>query len=224
MAEPAYTVASDSETIGEEKSPAQPDIAIGIDIGTSQCSVAFWNGSEVELLKNSRNQKTMRTYVSFKDENPSAGVTNQLNHEKDLFTGSAIFNLKRLIGRVDTDPVVHASKTLPFLVQTLDIEALITLYEGDEDKLDKNHLLGYFKVGIPPAPKGTPEINICLDIDASNVLRCLAGVVLPGSPKPVAPIMEIVLPMVDDGHGWCAEALKREYGSALDMISLRRKM
>uniref|UniRef100_A0A7N0TJR4 Heat shock protein 70 n=1 Tax=Kalanchoe fedtschenkoi TaxID=63787 RepID=A0A7N0TJR4_KALFE len=128
-------------------------------------------------------------------------------------------------------PIIFRNTTIPArreLVFTTtrenQTEALITLYEGDEDKLDKNHLLGYFKVGIPPAPKGTPEINICLDIDASNVLRCLAGVVLPGSPKPVAPIMEIVLPMVDDGHGWCAEALKREYGSTLDLISLRRKM
>ncbi|CAM8932882.1 unnamed protein product [Rhodiola kirilowii] len=568
-AEPAYIVASDSETTGEEKSPPRPDIAIGIDIGTSQCSIAFWNGSEVELLKNLRNQKTMRTYVSFKDENPSAGLTTQLNNEDELFTGSAVFNMKRLIGRVDTDPVVHASKTLPFLVQTLDIgvrpfvaalvnnvwrsttpedvlaiflvevramvelrlkrtvrnvvltipvsfsrfqitrveracamaglhvlrlmpeptavallyaqqqlkiaqdsmgsgieklalifnlgagycdvavtataggvseikalsggaiggediiqnmmrhllpdseslflnhgvneitpmsllrvatqdaihslssqdmvhfdvdlgngtrvnkvvtrkefeevnekvfekcealvvqcirdakvelgnlsdvilvggcsnipkvrdivlglcrkdtcytgmnpyeavvcgaalegaiasgvsdpcgnldlltiqvtplsigiradgnefipiihrnttmparrelvfttthdnqaEALIIIYEGEEDKLDKNHLLGYFKISIPQAPKGTPEINVCLDIDASNVLRCLAGVVLPGNPKPVAPIMEVMLPMVDDGHGWCAEALDRAYGTSLDLISLRKK-
>lgn len=122
MAEQAYTVASDSETIGEEKSAsAFPEIAIGIDIGTSQCSVAFWNGSEVELLRNSRNQKIMRSYVTFKDEIPSGGVTNQLSHEYEMLSGAAIFNMKRLIGRVDSDPVVHSSKTLPFLVQTLDI-------------------------------------------------------------------------------------------------------
>ncbi|KAJ0092386.1 hypothetical protein Patl1_25381 [Pistacia atlantica] len=122
MAEPAYTVASDSETIGEEKSSSVfPEIAIGIDIGTSQCSVAFWNGSQVELLKNTRNQKMMRSYVTFKDEVPSGGVSNQLSHENEMLSGAAIFNMKRLIGRVDTDPVVHASKSLPFLVQTLDI-------------------------------------------------------------------------------------------------------
>ncbi|MBA0651619.1 hypothetical protein Goklo_018928, partial [Gossypium klotzschianum] len=75
MAEPAYTVASDSETTGEEKSSsAFPEIAIGIDIGTSQCSVAVWNGSQVELLKNTRNQKLMRSYVTFKDDIPSGGT------------------------------------------------------------------------------------------------------------------------------------------------------
>ncbi|CAL0332085.1 unnamed protein product [Lupinus luteus] len=121
MAEPAYTVASDSETTGEEKSSAFPEIAIGVDIGTSQCSVAVWNGSQVELLKNTRNQKMMRSYVTFKEDIPSGGVSSQLLHEHDLLSGSTIFNMKRLIGRVDTDPVVHASKNLPFLVQTLDI-------------------------------------------------------------------------------------------------------
>ncbi|KAF5752278.1 heat shock protein 70 [Tripterygium wilfordii] len=122
MAQPAYTVTSDSENTGEEKSSvAFPDIAIGIDIGTSQCRVAVWNGSQVELLKNARNLKMMQSYVTFKDDLSSGGVSNQLSHELDMFSGSVIFNMKRLIGRVDTDPVVHASKSLPFLVQTLNI-------------------------------------------------------------------------------------------------------
>ncbi|XP_059294235.1 heat shock 70 kDa protein 8 [Lycium ferocissimum] len=122
MAEQAYTVVSDSETTGEEKtSPAFPEIAIGIDIGTSQCSVAVWNGSQVELIRNTRNRKLMRSYVTFKDEVPAGGVSDELAHEYDMLSGAAIFNMKRLIGRVDTDPVVHASKSLPFLVETLDI-------------------------------------------------------------------------------------------------------
>ncbi|GLT76829.1 hypothetical protein SLA2020_484650 [Shorea laevis] len=571
MAEPAYTVASDGETTEEEKSsPAFPEIAIGIDIGTSQCCVAVWNGSQVELLKNTRNQKMMRSYVTFKNETPSGGVSNQLSHENEMFSGAAIFNMKRLVGRVDTDPVVHASKSLPFLVQTLDIgvrpfiaalvnnvwrsttpeevlaifllelrgmaevrlkrpirnvvltipvsfsrfqltrieracamaglhvlrlmpeptavallyaqqqqqvvhenmgsgsekialifnmgagycdvavtataggvsqikalaggaiggedilqnmmqhlvpeseklfsshgineiksmgllrvatqdaihklssqnsiqidvdlsnglkickvidreefeavnckifekcesliiqclhdakveiddltdvilvggcsyipkirnlvmsvcgrgelykgmnpleaavcgaalegavasgvsdpfgnldlltiqatslaigiqadgnkfvpiiprnttvparkelvfttvhdnqtEALIIVYEGEGEVVEENHLLGYFKImGIPPAPKGVPEINVCLDIDASNVLRVLAGVIMPGSSHPALPLMEVRMPTVDDGHGWCAEALHRTYGSTLDLVTVQTK-
>ncbi|OWM74255.1 heat shock 70 kDa protein 8 [Punica granatum] len=573
MATPAYTVASDSETTGEEKTSSPfPELAIGIDIGTSQCSVAFWNGSQVELLRNTRNQKLMRSYVTFKDERPAGGVSNQLSHEHEMLSGAAIFNMKRLIGRVDTDPIVHASKNLPFLVQTLDIgvrpfiaalvnnvwrsttpeevlaifmvelramaeiqlkrpirnvvltvpvsfsrfqltriervcamaglhvlrlmpeptavallyaqqqqqqsandtmgsgsekialifntgagysdvavtataggvsqikalagttlggedllrntmhhllpesenlfskgrgideicsmgilrvatqdaihtlssqtsvqvdvdlgngvkvckildrqefeevnravfekcenlvrqclydarvvvqdvsdvilvggcshiprirnivtsicereeiysginpleaavcgaalegavasgisdpfgsldlltiqatplgigiraegdnfvpiipqnttmparreltfttvhdnqtEALIVVYEGEGERVGENHLLGYFKmVGIPSAPKGVPEINICMDIDASNSLRVLAGVVVPGANQPVGPVMEVRMPMVDDGHGWCAEALNRTYGSSLDLVTLQKK-
>ncbi|KAL5712650.1 hypothetical protein ACHQM5_014798 [Ranunculus cassubicifolius] len=123
MTEPAYTVASDSETTGEDKATAYPEIAIGIDIGTSQCSVALWNGSEVEVLKNTKDEKMMRSYMTFKDETPSGGVNGQLSQDHEIFSGSAIFNMKRLIGRSDTDPVVHASKTLPFLVQSLGIGA-----------------------------------------------------------------------------------------------------
>ncbi|KAL3578195.1 hypothetical protein D5086_019699 [Populus alba] len=102
MEEPKYTVASDSETTGEEKSsPAFAEIAIGIDIGTSQCSIAVWNGSEVELLKNTRNQKLMRSYVTFKEEVPSGGVSNQISHEYEILSGVAIFNMKRLIALVN---------------------------------------------------------------------------------------------------------------------------
>lgn len=570
-AEPAYTVASDSETTGEEKSSSPLlEIAIGIDIGTSQCSIAVWNGSQVEIVKNTRNQKFMRSYVTFKNEIPSGGVSNQLAHEYELLTGATIFNMKRLIGRIDTDPAVHACKNLPFLVQTLDIgvrpfiaalvnnmwrsttpeevlaiflielralaeiqlkrpvsnvvltipvsfsrfqlsrieracamaglrvlrlmpeptavallyaqqqqqavhenmgsgseknalifnmgagycdvavtataggvsqikalagmtlggedmlqnmmhyllpemdnlfsshgieeirkigllrvatqdaihklsfqssvqidvdlgngakicrvvdrdefevvnqkvfekceslirqclqdakvdledvndvilvggcsyipkiknllmtlckgelysqvnpleaavcgaalegavasgindpfgnldlltiqatplsigiradgnsfvpivlrnttmparrelifttvhdnqtEALIIVYEGDEKVVEKNYLLGYFKItGIPPSSKGVPEISVCMDIDASNVLRVYAGVIMPGAQHPAAPFMEVRMPTVDDGHGWCAEALHRTYGSTLDLITVQKKV
>lgn len=571
MAEQAYTVASDGENTGEEKSSSPfSEIAIGIDIGTSQCSVAVWSGSKVELLRNTRNQKLMKSYVTFKDEVPAGGVSNQLAHEYEMLSGAAIFNMKRLIGRVDTDPVVHSSKSLPFLVQTLDIgvrpfiaalvknmwrsttpeevlaiflvelrvlaemqlkrpirnvvltvpvsfsrfqltriervcamaglhvlrlmpeptavallyaqqqqqnvqenmgsgsekialifnmgagfcdvavtataggvsqirslagstlggedilqnvmrhllpdmdsyfsrhgieeiqemgllrvatqdaihslstqpsvqidvdlgngrkiykvldrkefekvnrnvfekcaslinqslhdakievddvndvilvggcsnipiiqnmvmdickkdlysgmnpleaavrgaalegtvasgvndpfgsldlltiqttplsigiradgnslvpvipknttmptrkdvifttvhdnqaEALIIVYEGDEKAVENNHLLGYFKItGIPPAPKGIPEINVCMDIDASSALRVFAGVIMPGEQNPSTPFMEVRMPSVDDGHGWCAEALNRTYGSTLDLVTVQKKV
>lgn len=563
MAEAAYTVASDSENTGEEKSsssPSLPEIALGIDIGTSQCSISVWNGSQVHILRNTRNQKLIKSFVTFKDEVPAGGVSNQLAHEQEMLTGAAIFNMKRLVGRVDTDPVVHASKNLPFLVQTLDIgvrpfiaalvnnawrsttpeevlaiflvelrlmaeaqlkrpvrnvvltvpvsfsrfqltrferacamaglhvlrlmpeptaiallyaqqqqmtthdnmgsgserlavifnmgagycdvavtataggvsqikalagspiggedilqntirhiappneeasgllrvaaqdaihrltdqenvqievdlgngnkiskvldrlefeevnqkvfeecerlvvqclrdarvnggdiddlimvggcsyipkvrtiiknvckkdeiykgvnpleaavrgaalegavtsgihdpfgsldlltiqatplavgvrangnkfipviprntmvparkdlffttvqdnqkEALIIIYEGEGETVEENHLLGYFKlVGIPPAPKGVPEINVCMDIDASNALRVFAAVLMPGSSSPVVPVIEVRMPTVDDGHGWCAQALNVKYGATLDLITLQRKM
>ncbi|KAK1259630.1 Heat shock 70 kDa protein 8 [Acorus gramineus] len=570
MEKQEYTVVSDSETSEDKHLSAFPDSAIGIDIGTSQCSIAFWNGSHVELLKNTRNQKLIRSYVIFKDEIPSGGISEDIAHnEQEIFSGSAIFNMKRLIGRTDTDPVVHRSKALPFLVQTLDIgvrpfiaalvnnvwrsttpeevlavflvelkamaedrlkrpirnsvltipvsfsrfqqtrieracamaglhvfrlmpeptavallyaqqqqqlihdnmgsgsekvalifnmgagycdvaitataggvsqikallgstvggedmlqnvmrhlvpnfdqctnrgmpdikamgllriaaqdaihklssqtsvpinidlgngtkvsrtlerlefenmnseifdkckalvmqcmrdakvtpkdvndvifvggcsnipkirdlvlelckrnnhyegmnpleaavcgaalegavasgisdpsgsldlltiqatplslgirvngnsfvpiihkntaiparkdvlfttsqddqtEALIIVYEGEGEEVEENHLLGYFKIsGIPPVPKGTAEISVCMDIDASNVLRVLAGVLYPGKQQAVSPFIEVRMPMVDDGHGWCAEALVKMYRSTIDLATISRK-
>ncbi|KAI3834577.1 hypothetical protein MKX03_009043 [Papaver bracteatum] len=126
MAEQACTVASDSETTGKDKpTSVYPELAIGIDIGTSQCSIALWNGPEVQLLKNSRNQKMMRSYVTFRDDIPSGGESAHLSHEDEMLSGSAVFNMKRLIGRADTDPVVHLSKTLPFLTLNIGVRPFI---------------------------------------------------------------------------------------------------
>ena len=48
-------------------------------------------------------------------------MSNQLSHEHEVLSGVAIFSMKHLIGRVDIDSVVQASKNLHFLDQTLDI-------------------------------------------------------------------------------------------------------
>lgn len=126
---------------------------------------------------------------------------------------------------ITRNTTVPARKDLVFTtVHDNQTEALIVVYEGDDTKIQNNHLLGYFKIiGIPPLPKGAPEITVCMDIDASNVLRVLAGVVIPGNQQPVGPIMEVRMPTIDDGHGWCAEALNRTYGSTLDMITVQKK-
>ncbi|KAH7315110.1 hypothetical protein KP509_21G034800 [Ceratopteris richardii] len=97
-------------------------------------------------------------------------------------------------------------------------EALIVVYEGESKKASENHLLGFFKVtGIPHAKKGIPLINICMDVDASDVLRVVVGVCMPDIEKPVVPLMEVRMPTIDDGHGWCAEAIQSKYGSLLDL-------
>ncbi|PQQ09344.1 heat shock 70 kDa protein 8 [Prunus yedoensis var. nudiflora] len=129
-------------------------------------------------------------------------------------------------------PIIPRSTTMPAqkdLIFTTahdnQAEALIIVYEGEGKKVEENHLLGYFKItGIPLAPKGVPEIRVILDIDASSVLRVLAGVLMPGSHQPVNPVMGVRMPTVDDGHGWCAEALNRAYGSTLDLVTVHKKI
>ncbi|MBA0801291.1 hypothetical protein Gohar_011665, partial [Gossypium harknessii] len=91
-------------------------------------------------------------------------------------------------------------------------EVLIVIYEGDAEKTEGNNLLGYFKIaGIPPAPKGVPQIKVSMDINAHLLI-------MPGSQQPVVPIMEVRMPTVDDCYGCCAEALHREYLSTLNFI------
>ncbi|KAF6157058.1 hypothetical protein GIB67_041519 [Kingdonia uniflora] len=94
------------------------------------------------------------------------------------------------------------------------IEVLIVVYEGEGKKVDESRILGYFKImGIPSAPKGIPEISVCMDLDASNVLRVYAGAVSPQTHQPGIPFLEVRMSTLDDGHGWCAEALVKMYGS-----------
>jgi heat shock protein 1/8 len=48
----------------------------------------------------------------------------------------------------------------------------VNVYEGERTRTKDNYLLGRFELtGIPPAPKGNPQIEVTFDIDANNILN-----------------------------------------------------
>jgi len=52
---------------------------------------------------------------------------------------------------------------------------LIQIYEGERSQTKDNNLLGRFELaGIPPAPRGVPQVNVCFDIDANGILNVSA--------------------------------------------------
>jgi L1 cell adhesion molecule like protein len=52
---------------------------------------------------------------------------------------------------------------------------LIQVYEGERARTRDNNLLGKFELsGIPPAPRGVPQINVVFDIDANGILNVSA--------------------------------------------------
>merc|ERR1712190_551713 len=52
---------------------------------------------------------------------------------------------------------------------------LIQVYEGERQMTKDNHLLGKFDLtGIPPAPRGVPQIEVTFDIDANGILNVSA--------------------------------------------------
>jgi len=52
---------------------------------------------------------------------------------------------------------------------------LIQVYEGERTRTKDNNLLGKFELsGIPPAPRGVPQITVCFDIDANGILNVSA--------------------------------------------------
>jgi len=52
---------------------------------------------------------------------------------------------------------------------------LIQVFEGERSRTKDNNLLGKFELsGIPPAPRGVPQINVIFDIDANGILNVTA--------------------------------------------------
>ena len=53
---------------------------------------------------------------------------------------------------------------------------LIQVYEGERSLTKDNNLLGKFELnGIPPAPRGVPQIEVTFDIDANGILNVSAS-------------------------------------------------
>jgi len=52
---------------------------------------------------------------------------------------------------------------------------LIQVYEGERTRTKDNNLLGKFELtGIPPAPRGVPQIEVTFDVDANGILNVSA--------------------------------------------------
>ena len=49
---------------------------------------------------------------------------------------------------------------------------LLQVYEGERAMTKDNHKLGQFDLtGIPPAPRGVPQIEVTFEIDANGILN-----------------------------------------------------
>jgi heat shock 70kDa protein 1/2/6/8 len=54
--------------------------------------------------------------------------------------------------------------------------AIIQVYEGEHARTKNNNLLGKFELsGIPPAPRGIPQVKVTFDIDANGILNVSAA-------------------------------------------------
>ena len=52
---------------------------------------------------------------------------------------------------------------------------LIQVFEGERSMTKDNHILGKFELtGIPPAPRGVPQIEVTFDVDANGIMNVSA--------------------------------------------------
>ena len=71
--------------------------------------------------------------------------------------------------------VPWACRSFGFFFMPLRVAPLEQVYEGERGRTKDNNLLGKFELtGIPPAPRGVPQINVIFDIDANGILNVSA--------------------------------------------------
>jgi molecular chaperone DnaK len=55
----------------------------------------------------------------------------------------------------------------------------IKVFQGEREMAADNKLLGNFElIGIPPAPRGVPQVEVTFDIDANGILHVSARILV----------------------------------------------
>src|ERR687893_723302 len=78
--------------------------------------------------------------------------------------------MTKLIGRNTTIPTRKAEVLTTADDNQNSVE--IKVYQGEREMVAQNKLIGNFQlVGIPPAPRGVPQIEVAFDIDANGIVN-----------------------------------------------------
>jgi L1 cell adhesion molecule like protein len=105
-------------------------VCIAIDLGTTNCCTAIWRNDRTEIISNSQGNRTTPSYVAFTDTERLVGEA--ARNQAAANPTNSIFDVKRLIGRKFSDPIVQADMKLwPFKV---------TADENDKPQINVEYL------------------------------------------------------------------------------------
>jgi heat shock protein 1/8 len=99
-----------SQNITEKQEKIKKEIIVGIDLGTTNSCISYWNDSSLVLIPDEKGNKTIPSYVGF--TNVSRYVGHDAKNQSVLNTNNVYYETKRLIGRKYTDPDVQREKNL----------------------------------------------------------------------------------------------------------------
>ncbi|XP_045789300.1 heat shock 70 kDa protein 8-like [Trifolium pratense] len=115
MTEPASSAESCTGNTEEESSSLPPEIAIGIDIGTTPCGVSVWNGSQFDIWTGEMNEMMKKCFETSKDHDFSIGASSSSSSSTEVSLENEKMNQFFNI-------IFGESAKLPFLMHTVDIE------------------------------------------------------------------------------------------------------